>query len=109
MHTRPIGRCRADLRPRRLPQCAAAHSPYRSAKVIVKLEIREVEQEIAERIRYTFWAFGGKVPGNFIRMSMVANLILRLGAPSVHYPTKLGSELRGESQYSGINTAAALI
>src|SRR5262249_5698382 len=38
------------------------------AKVIVELEVREVEQEISEGVRYTFWTFGGTVPGSFIRV-----------------------------------------
>jgi nitrite reductase (NO-forming) len=38
------------------------------AKVIVELEIREVEREISEGVRYTFWTFGGTVPGSFIRV-----------------------------------------
>ncbi|MBI2383679.1 MAG: nitrite reductase, copper-containing [Gammaproteobacteria bacterium] len=38
------------------------------AKVIVDLEVREVEQEISEGVRYTFWTFGGTVPGSFIRV-----------------------------------------
>jgi nitrite reductase (NO-forming) len=38
------------------------------AKVIVDLEIREVEKEISEGARYTFWTFGGTVPGSFIRV-----------------------------------------
>jgi len=38
------------------------------AKVIVELEIREVEKEISEGVRYTFWTFGGTVPGSFIRV-----------------------------------------
>ena len=37
-------------------------------KVIVELEIREVEREISEGVRYTFWTFGGTVPGSFIRV-----------------------------------------
>jgi nitrite reductase (NO-forming) len=40
----------------------------RPAKVIVEPEIRQVEQEIAEGVRYTFWTFGGAVPGSFIRV-----------------------------------------
>ncbi len=40
----------------------------RPAKVIVDLEIREVEKEISEGVRYTFWTFGGTVPGSFIRV-----------------------------------------
>ncbi|MBS0394954.1 MAG: nitrite reductase, copper-containing [Proteobacteria bacterium] len=38
------------------------------AKVIVELEVREVEKEISEGVRYTFWTFGGTVPGSFIRV-----------------------------------------
>ncbi|HKT72449.1 MAG TPA: copper-containing nitrite reductase [Steroidobacteraceae bacterium] len=38
------------------------------AKVIVELEIREIEKEISEGVRYTFWTFGGTVPGSFIRV-----------------------------------------
>src|SRR5690606_26490257 len=38
------------------------------AKVIVDLEVREVEKEIAEGVTYTFWTFGGTVPGSFIRV-----------------------------------------
>jgi len=40
----------------------------RPAKVIVDLEVREVEKEISEGVRYTFWTFGGTVPGSFIRI-----------------------------------------
>lgn len=38
------------------------------AKVIVELEVTEVEKEIAEGVTYTFWTFGGTVPGSFIRV-----------------------------------------
>ena len=38
------------------------------AKVIVELEIREVEKEISEGVTYTFWTFGGTTPGSFIRV-----------------------------------------
>jgi nitrite reductase (NO-forming) len=38
------------------------------AKVIVELEVREIEREIAEGVKYTFWTFGGTVPGSFIRV-----------------------------------------
>jgi len=38
------------------------------AHVIVDLEVREVEKEISEGVRYTFWTFGGTVPGSFIRV-----------------------------------------
>ena len=39
-----------------------------ATKVIVNLEVREVEAELADGVRYTFWTFGGKVPGKFIRV-----------------------------------------
>lgn len=38
------------------------------AKVIVELEVREIEKEISEGVTYTFWTFGGTVPGRFIRV-----------------------------------------
>ncbi len=38
------------------------------AKVIVNLEVKEIEKEISEGVKYTFWTFGGTVPGSFIRV-----------------------------------------
>jgi nitrite reductase (NO-forming) len=38
------------------------------AKVIVELEVREVVMPISEGVDYTFWTFGGTVPGKFIRI-----------------------------------------
>jgi nitrite reductase (NO-forming) len=38
------------------------------AKVIVELEVRELEKEISEGVTYTLWTFGGTVPGSFIRV-----------------------------------------
>lgn len=39
-----------------------------ATKVIVHLEVREVEGRLADGVRYTFWTFGGHVPGKFIRV-----------------------------------------
>ncbi|WP_222610613.1 copper-containing nitrite reductase [Undibacterium griseum] len=38
------------------------------AKVIVNLEVIEKEMPISEGVTYTFWTFGGTVPGSFIRV-----------------------------------------
>ena len=38
------------------------------AKVIVELEVVEKEMPISEGVNYTFWTFGGTVPGSFIRV-----------------------------------------
>ncbi len=38
------------------------------AKVIVELEVVEKEMPISEGVSYTFWTFGGSVPGSFIRV-----------------------------------------
>lgn len=38
------------------------------AKVIVKLDVIEKEMPISEGVTYTFWTFGGTVPGSFIRV-----------------------------------------
>ncbi len=37
-------------------------------KVIVNLEVREVVNRLADAVAYTFWTFGGSVPGKFIRV-----------------------------------------
>ncbi len=39
-----------------------------AAKVVVHLEVKEVEGQLADGVRYTFWTFGGHVPGKFIRI-----------------------------------------
>ena len=39
-----------------------------ATKVIVKLEVQEVVKPIADGVDYTFWTFGGSVPGKFIRV-----------------------------------------
>jgi nitrite reductase (NO-forming) len=39
-----------------------------AAHVIVNLTVEEVEREIAPGTRYTFWTFGGTVPGKMIRV-----------------------------------------
>lgn len=42
---------------------------YKSPKrVIVELETIEKEMELDDGTTYTFWTFGGQVPGNFIRV-----------------------------------------
>ena len=38
------------------------------SKVIVELEVIEKEMPISEGATYTFWTFGGTVPGSFIRV-----------------------------------------
>jgi nitrite reductase (NO-forming) len=51
--------------PPHVPPATQRHQP---AKVIVELEVKEVDKEIAEGVTYTFWTFGGTVPGSFIRV-----------------------------------------
>ena len=51
--------------PPNVPAATGRHVPV---KVIVELEVREVEKEISEGVTYTFWTFGGTVPGSFIRV-----------------------------------------
>ncbi|WP_192822848.1 copper-containing nitrite reductase [Rufibacter sp. LB8] len=38
------------------------------AKVVVRLEVTEVVKKLADGVEYTFWTFGGVVPGKFIRI-----------------------------------------
>lgn len=37
-------------------------------KVIVKIEVQEIVRPISDGVNYTFWTFGGTVPGKFIRV-----------------------------------------
>ena len=39
-----------------------------ATRVVVRLEVREVVKRIADGVEYTFWTFGGSVPGKFIRV-----------------------------------------
>jgi len=43
------------------------HRNY-SARVVVNLEVREVVAKLADGVEYTFWTYGGSVPGSFIRI-----------------------------------------
>lgn len=38
------------------------------ARVVVQLEVREMVGRLADGVDYTFWTFGGTVPGSFIRI-----------------------------------------
>ncbi len=38
------------------------------SKVKVHLEVKEVVKDLAPGVKYTFWTFGGDVPGKFIRV-----------------------------------------
>lgn len=50
------------------PQVPPAVNRDHPAKVIVELEVKEIEKPIADGVMYTFWTFGGTVPGSFIRV-----------------------------------------
>lgn len=39
-----------------------------NTKVKVQLEVKELTQRLADGVTYTFWTFGGEVPGKFIRI-----------------------------------------
>ena len=62
-------RC-ADPRGADQPAATCRRRPDRKqpAKVIVELEVVEKEMQISEGVTYTFWTFGGTVPGSFIRV-----------------------------------------
>ena len=48
------------------------------AKVVVELEVTEVDLPISEGVTYTFWTFGGTVPGSFIRVRQGDTVEFRL-------------------------------
>ena len=51
--------------PPHVPPATGRKAP---AKVVVELEVVEKEMPISEGVSYTFWTFGGTVPGSFIRV-----------------------------------------
>ncbi len=50
------------------PQVPSPITRTTPAKVVIDLTVEEVEKEIAPGTRYTFWTFGGTVPGNMLRV-----------------------------------------
>jgi nitrite reductase (NO-forming) len=50
------------------PDVPQAINRNHATKVIVHLEVKEVEARLADGVKYTFWTFGGSVPGKFIRV-----------------------------------------
>ncbi len=50
------------------PQVPAPITRKTPAKVVVHLEVKEVVKRLADGVDYTFWTFGGTVPGKFIRI-----------------------------------------
>src|SRR5262245_6690219 len=57
-----------------------------NAKVIVNLETTEVKGALADGVQYTFWTFGGTVPGPFVRVRVgdVVQIRLKNSEKSMH-------------------------
>ncbi len=60
----PVLEAQLGIAPNAAPPVARDHA----AKVVVKLEVREVVKELADGVQYTFWTFGGSVPGPMVRV-----------------------------------------
>ena len=56
------------------PQITRNHA----TKVLIDLETREVTRRLADGVEYTFWTFGGRVPGKFIRVRVGDQVEFRL-------------------------------
>ncbi len=50
------------------PQVPPPLTRRHAAKVIVNLEVVEVVKRLSDGVDYTFWTYGGHVPGSFIRV-----------------------------------------
>src|SRR5512138_1090681 len=48
------------------PQVPPRITRRQPSKLIVELEVSEVNLPMADGVEYTFWTFGGRVPGKFI-------------------------------------------
>jgi nitrite reductase (NO-forming) len=57
-----------------------------NAKVIVHLETTEAKGMLADGVEYTFWTFGGTVPGPFVRVRVgdIVQIRLKNAEKSVH-------------------------
>ncbi len=50
------------------PEVPPAITRDHAARVVVDMEVVEVVKELADGVQYTFWTFGGEVPGPMIRV-----------------------------------------
>lgn len=56
------------------------------AHLTVHLEVREVVKRLADGVEYTFWTFGGSVPGTFIRVRQGDDVEIHLeNSPANHF------------------------
>jgi nitrite reductase (NO-forming) len=69
------------------PDVPKATTRTREAHVVIDIEIKEVTLPIAGDTTYTFWTFGGRVPGQFIRVRQGDTVELHLkNAPDNKMP-----------------------
>ena len=61
-----IGEMNAELT--HAPFVPNSRGAFQPEKVIVKIEVVEKVMKLADGVDYTFWTFGGSVPGPFIRV-----------------------------------------
>ena len=60
------------------PLVPPATGRTKPARVIVELDVVEKEMPISEGVTYTFWTFGGTVPGSFIRIRQGDTVVFHL-------------------------------
>jgi len=60
------------------PNVPPAINRDRPAKVVVELDVVEKDLPISEGVSYTFWTFGGTVPGKFIRVRQGDTVVFHL-------------------------------
>ncbi|MDP3911442.1 MAG: copper-containing nitrite reductase [Gemmatimonadales bacterium] len=69
------------------PTVPAALTRRGPAHVVVNLETREVTQRLADGVQYTYWTFGGTVPGPMIRVRLGDSVEFHLNNhPESHNP-----------------------
>ncbi len=69
------------------PQVPAPIMRRTPAKLIVNLETREVTKRLSDGVEYTFWTFGGSVPGPMLRIREGDEVEFHLNNhPSSHMP-----------------------
>ena len=72
------GEATAVLTPTDAPAVPAPVYDRRAAADVVELEVQEKVLNLANGVNYTFWTFGGHVPGKFIRVAQGDSVELHL-------------------------------
>ena len=94
----------SETAPPEVPQHIWRKKP---AHVVVELTVKELVKQVAPGVTYTFWTFGGTVPGTFIRVRQGDEVEVHTAAGTVQVVKLNTVARRGELKESIMPTALA--